>query len=70
MNKQYGILSVGVVIVSFRIKKLMWHMAEKQNNYGIHVRVQSIIIRRGTGRGLPSASLSSNEQREPHNHEA
>jgi hypothetical protein len=37
-------------------------MAEKQNNYGINVRVQSIITHRGTGRGLPSVSLSLKEQ--------
>jgi len=34
-NKQYGILSARVVIVSFRINKLTWCMAEKQNNYGV-----------------------------------
>jgi len=48
----------------------MWHMTEKQNNYGINVKVQSIIVRRGTERGLPNASLSSKEQGEPHSHEA
>jgi len=45
-------------------------MAQKQNSYGIHVRVQSIIIRRDTGRRMLSASLSSKEQRAPLSHEA
>jgi len=69
-NKQtvrYTFCKIGYCFI---LNQQTWCMAEKQNNYGINIRVHSIITRRATGRGMPSASLSSKEQREPHSHEA